>query len=423
MNYCCEAPVSFAMSSSDTGKLFEFAEEASSERAPAPPVARMAVRHPDNNFDITRLCLATFVFLGHYTWIFPNGPLPAGLIRTLIGDDGARCVQAFFVISGFLMFQSFQRSGSVLSFFEKRVRRIMPAYVTVIFLSALLGAALTRLNFHEYFSGDLAKYIFWNLTFLNFMHPTLPGLFEDMPVHYVNGPLWTLKVEVAYYCLVPVFFWIGRRLGFVGFFAILYVISVMYHSYMIDMEGKTGDHIYGVLSSQLPGQLSYFISGALIASWRREQFAALRGQALVWKAVAGAALIAVGAFYAGAAILYPAALAVLVLSFCLSGPRLGRWLKYGDWSYGVYVIHFPVLQGLRSLGLLETHPILLFLLTSALVFAFAFLLWHFIEGPALKGRWVKRRAVPPVANVYLATDGQAASVLGHAPASPPKVDR
>jgi peptidoglycan/LPS O-acetylase OafA/YrhL len=352
----------------------------------------MSLRHRQNNFDITRLCLATFVFLAHYAWIFPNGPLPVGLIRFLIGDDGQRCVQAFFIISGFLMFQSFERSNDVLSFFEKRVRRIIPAYVTVIFLSAMLGLWLTHLSIQQYLSVDLIKYVLWNLIFLNFMHPFLPGVFDDLPIHYINGPLWTLKIEVAYYVLMPLLFRIGQRIGFISLFLTLYVLSVIYSSYMNELANQTGAHVYSILAAQLPGQMCYFASGALVASYRPDHLAFGDAKTFFCVALGGVALVSAGIFYLGVSILQPAILAAIVLSFCLAGPKLGGWMKYGDWSYGIYIIHFPVLQSMRSTNVLENHQNLLFLVASVSIFGLSFIIWNLIERPALKGRWMKRQA-------------------------------
>ena len=94
--------------------------------------------------------------------------------------------------------------------------------------------------------------------------------------------------------------------------------------------------------------------------------------------------------------LYPALLALALLSFCLMGPKLGNWLAYGDLSYGIYIVHFPVLQAMKSLGVLENRQGLLFVVTTVSVFSLSALLWHFIEGPALRGRWIKRQAPIPV---------------------------
>ena len=114
------------------------------------------------------------------------------------------------------MFQSLERSDRTSIFLEKRIRRIIPGYVTVIIFSSLFGFLLSDLRLSQYFSLDLIKYVFWNLLFLNFMHPTLPGLFDQSPTSYVNAPLWTLKIEVGYYLLFPLLYGIGRRVGLLG---------------------------------------------------------------------------------------------------------------------------------------------------------------------------------------------------------------
>jgi peptidoglycan/LPS O-acetylase OafA/YrhL len=341
-----------------------------------------------NNFDITRICLAVFVYFGHYTWIFPHGPLPVGVVMFLAGEAGQRSVQAFFIISGFLMFQSFERSDWTAEFYEKRIRRIVPGYVTVILLSALIGFLLSNLTFSEYFSFDLAKYVFWNLLFLNFMHPTLPNLFNQSPTHYVNASLWTLKTEVAYYILFPLIYKIGRRIGFLTWFSILYVLSTIYYLFMVALAHKTGLNYYTILAAQLPGQLRFFVSGALFCSYYSgyTEIRPLLGLRVV---MLGLIVIVLSG---GLLTLYPGFLALCVLYFCLKGPRLGGWLKYGDLSYGIYIIHFPVLQAIRSLGGLDAQQDLLFIVTTILIFGLAAALWRFIEGPALRGRWLKKRA-------------------------------
>jgi peptidoglycan/LPS O-acetylase OafA/YrhL len=52
-----------------------------------------------------------------------------------------------------------------------------------------------------------------------------------------------------------------------------------------------------------------------------------------------------------------------------------------DLSYGIYIIHFPVLQWLVSLGLFRTHPYLGLLLELTLVLLLASSSWLLIERP------------------------------------------
>jgi len=59
-----------------------------------------------------------------------------------------------------------------------------------------------------------------------------------------------------------------------------------------------------------------------------------------------------------------------------------RYLRFGDYSYGTYVLAFPVQQFLIwRFGPLQ--PLLSFALTLAVTLPLAMLSWHFVEAPAL----------------------------------------
>ncbi len=343
-----------------------------------------------NNFDLTRLYLATMVYLGHYSWIFPNGPLPRSWLVFLIGPDGQVCVQGFFIISGFLMYQSFARSPRTIHFYEKRARRILPGYVTVILASAAGGAFLTTLPWQDYFSGKLVGYIFWNLTFLNFMHPTLPGVFQQPPTDYVNGPLWTLKVEVGYYALFPAIWWFGRRVGFTVCCCVLYILSAIYFVHLSGLGDRTGLNMYHTLAGQLPGQLRYFLVGGLIGSW----MASVEKHRWTARIVAG--IGSIGLLLPHIALISPILLACAVLGFCLLCPKLTNISKYGDLSFGIYICHFPVLQTMKATHLLAGNQTMLFVMSTAIILASSYLIWRFVERPMLKGRGISLGTVFPI---------------------------
>jgi peptidoglycan/LPS O-acetylase OafA/YrhL len=75
---------------------------------------------------------------------------------------------------------------------------------------------------------------------------------------------------------------------------------------------------------------------------------------------------------------------VVVYVACLF-PYLGKFGKYGDFSYGIYIVHFPILQLLIAHGNFNSAPWMSLLLAVALVVTTAILLWHFIEKPFLRG--------------------------------------
>ena len=89
-----------------------------------------------NNFDVLRIVFAWFVVVSHS--YFLNGSSisdPLGwatnnyLIFSYIG------VKGFFVISGYLIFQSLIRSRSLMEYLTKRALRIFPALVVAVCLT------------------------------------------------------------------------------------------------------------------------------------------------------------------------------------------------------------------------------------------------------------------------------------------------
>ena len=139
-------------------------------------------------------------------------------------------VDAFFVISGFLIFMSYERTSSLRRYAIKRARRIYPAYLCIILLCAFGLFTLSGLPVDQYFSADWFKYLVANLTFLNFLAPSLPGVFENNLLQAVNGALWTIKIEVMFYCSVPLIVWFAQRFGRLPVLLGLFTLSSLYSS-------------------------------------------------------------------------------------------------------------------------------------------------------------------------------------------------
>ena len=108
-------------------------------------------------------------------------------------------VDLFFVLSGFLITGILYGSkagkfGSYIGhFYERRVRRILPPYLVVLGISALL------------FGVWWLRYWYFYIGAMNFLHPlNLPNL-ETLP-------LWSLAVEEQFYVFWPfAVFYLSRK--------------------------------------------------------------------------------------------------------------------------------------------------------------------------------------------------------------------
>lgn len=322
-----------------------------------------------NNFDLLRLLFSIVVFLVHaYTLSGSSILYPLTLFLS-----SEIAVKSFFIVSGFLIFMSYENTNSISNYLSKRVRRIYPAYFAVVILCAIFGLFFTQVSIEDYISINWLKYLAANLLFLNFLHPELPGLFVSNQYAAVNGALWTLKIEVMFYLSVPFFVLMMRKFGRWQILVVLYLASLCYRV-GIEMWGIANHSpIYQELLRQLPGQMVYFVAGAALYYY-------LNSFKRYWKfLLAGAVVILIVQRLLPLSWLEPMALAVVVIFLACIFPFLGNCGKYGDFSYGIYIVHFPILQVLISYGLFEYSPVVGLIIAAILVLSIAYLSWHLLE--------------------------------------------
>jgi peptidoglycan/LPS O-acetylase OafA/YrhL len=303
-------------------------------------------------------------------------------------------VKAFFVVSGFLIFMSYERSASLGSYARKRVRRIYPAYFVIVMLCATLLVTVSSVSVSEYFSWAWVRFVAANLAFLNFLQPTLPGVFESNRLAAVNGALWTLKIEVMFYLVVPFFVFLFRRFSPLLILAVTYVLSVAYVYLMSALAVRTGSGVYVELARQLPGQLSYFVAGAFYY-----YFLPLFERRFLYFLVVAALLAAINMIYP-LPFVEPFVLATAVVFLSLYF-YVGNFGKYGDFSYGIYIIHFPVIQLFVNSGSFNESPWTFLATVVLLTVAGALAMWHLVEKRFLLGgsHYIGVSKVPKVASV------------------------
>jgi len=332
------------------------------------PLPSHADRLSRNNFDLIRLCLAAFVCFSHaYTL---SGREQLAWVAHVLSSTLA--VRGFFVVSGFLIVMSYDRSSTLASYARKRVRRIYPAYLTVVLLSALGLWSVSSVSLLQYFSWTWVKYIASNLTFLNFIQGSLPGVFESHLNRAVNGSLWTLKIEAMFYLLVPIIVAGVRRFGALVLLSLIYISSVGFAALMTGMALRTGSAIYVELSNQLPAQLSYFSAGALLY-----YYVNILEHNINWIAISALLVMCLNQVYELPWI-EPLALAILVVSAGLF-LYVGNFGKYGDFSYGLYILHFPIIQLAIHFNVFGGQPWLYLLAVLAASGLSAAAMWHLVE--------------------------------------------
>src|SRR5258708_4011453 len=116
-------------------------------------------------------------------------------------------VFVFFVISGFLVTQSWEQTNSLPRFLAKRALRIYPGFaVCILVLTFGLCAAMTTLPVRDYLADPGTQdFLTANLS-MQLQPNALPDVkFSELWFGTVmDGPLWSLPLEAALYLMVAV---------------------------------------------------------------------------------------------------------------------------------------------------------------------------------------------------------------------------
>lgn len=353
------------------------------------PGALVRERLTTNNFDLLRLIFASMVMLYHMG-ILTQAPSLSWMQTWISGNFG---LQGFFFVSGFLVTMSYDRSRSLGSYAMKRVRRIAPAYVAVVLGAAVLLVGLSSYDWAAYYSHpEWRAYLFWNLLLANFVAPDLPGVFAENYKQAINGSLWTIKIEVAFYAMVPVAAYLCRRAGFWKAMVLILAASIAWRI-GFDLFGRaTGSGFWSKLAIQAPGQFAFFAAGAI--AYERTRLGL--SPPPLWMVLASAAAYALSTDLLHE-LIAPLCVGVIVYWAAIGAPFAGTFSRYGDFSYGIYLYHWPIIQTFIALGFFAASPLAAACGTVAVVVMAAVASWVLLERRFLANRtsW-KKSTIKPV---------------------------
>ncbi len=335
-----------------------------------------SLRGRDNNFNLIRF-LAAFAVLYSHSYSIVLGPAADEPFVHRIGHTlGSVAVDVFFITSGFLVTASLLRLDGFKAFFRARALRIFPALVPMaVLLACVLGAWFTTLPAGAYFAqAEVYKFLLRNTTILFGVKYNLPGVFDNLPIHTVNGSLWTLPLEVRCYLSVALLWFVaGRFAGASRFIAMVAALTLAL------LAGFWIAHRAGYAHEDFFRLFYMFFCGALLHALRdlipmRHWIAALLAAALAF-----GVLVPASFFW-----IYPPVIGYLIL-YCayMPGGWLRRFNRFGDYSYGIYIYAFPVQQALVASIPGITVPAMI-ALAGTITLVLAMLSWHLVEQRALR---------------------------------------
>lgn len=323
-------------------------------------------------------------------------------------EGGFVGVDVFFVISGYLITTIIlsdmnNQDFSIVTFYERRARRILPALFLVM-LCCLPFAWMWLLPQHlKDFSQSLLAVSVFSSNILFWLESGYFGVASELkPLIHT----WSLAVEEQFYVLFPLFLmvlWKLRKRWIFGSLMIVGVISLV--------AAQWGAYHYPLATFFLLHARGWELAiGALIAFYflyKREHEEFIRSRKMTSEVFGFIGLLlicySVVAFdentpFPGLYALVPTVGAALIIVFSTSETIVGRILGtkpmvgIGLISYSTYLWHQPLFSFARHRSLTEPGASL-FLVLSALSIILAYISWRYVETPFRNKKVVSRKGV------------------------------
>jgi peptidoglycan/LPS O-acetylase OafA/YrhL len=332
-----------------------------------------------NNFDFIRLFLSVLVIFSHS---FPlTGEQSNELFKRATQGQltgGAVAVDAFFIISGYLIAASFEHSKSLWDYLKKRIFRIFPGYIALALFDLALVLPLSAGHLSGATPTKRCLLALWKV--LSLEDFATIGAFRSNPYpEVINGSLWTIHFEFVCYvglALIGVCGFLRNRHRTLYLFGISLVLTtIIAHSGVSPYREYIRPSAHFGLWDFLLRLVPCYLSGVVVYLYRKSVRLNLLSVATACAVLLGACFVPMGLLTA-----IPLAGCYLVIYAAYSPTiRLHHFARYGDFSYGTYLYAFPLQQTLVRFAGSMINPLRLFLIATPITFAFAAASWHLVE--------------------------------------------
>lgn len=293
----------------------------------------------------------------------------------------------FFMISGFLIAQSYDRSSSLKSYFAKRIRRIYPGYLVATTFSGIVFIVLLA-------PGAATWTGFLRATALNLLLRNEAPVVTSLGEHNlgaVNGALWSIPFE----------FWCYIGIAILGLVRLLsrrwavacLLITIMLGHVILDLLGrKPGLGLIGEIFGwpYLWTKMGPCFLLGTVAYGFRDRIP--RSRALC----AGLLISAVVACWIhpdlGYLLVLPS-MAYGLFYFAYSEVPVHNAARFGDFSYGIYLYGFLIQRILQATIAKNWSVAEFFAVSSTLAIVAGFLSWHLIEKQWMRSGKIRARSL------------------------------
>ena len=327
-------------------------------------------------------------------------------------ENGYLGVDLFFVLSGYFMAKLTEKS-TVLEFYIRRLQRLFPAYLMTILITTLI-VILIAIPSDTNQRIDKLLFDIFGLSNIAFWYA---NSYFDVSTFKPLLNLWSLGVELQFYLVVPFLFPLLRKRLILTLTVILVSLTIAMLIFTISpktsffmMPFRVWEFLFGalvvwypirILSSFWRTLLSNLILCFLLATMffypqKNDSLSFIYGHP-------GLATVCV-VFFTG-----------IVISLSMDNiiffkGLLGRMLsKIGDYSYSIYLVHFPVIILINYIPFggtnLGYNSLLNLLLIIFLTSVLSYLMYNYVETIRFSKKLITSIFIPLILLIIIYTEG------------------
>ncbi|MFT4802873.1 MAG: peptidoglycan/LPS O-acetylase OafA/YrhL [Psychroserpens sp.] len=182
------------------------------------------------------------VMLYHYfsRWIPPNNEFSLYPYNDLYDhfNLGKLGVQFFFIISGFVIYFTLEKTEYFTSFWQKRLIRLLPSMIVASFITLIFCILFDK---NKIFPGSHSISNF--IPSFSFVNPSIFNEIFGTNLDYISGSYWSLWPEIQFYFFVSLIFYINKKRFLVNF--VIISIGLIMINYLIQhVQGSNKLNIY-----------------------------------------------------------------------------------------------------------------------------------------------------------------------------------
>lgn len=275
-------------------------------------------------------------------------------------------VDIFFIISGFIMYRAtrktkFWQLRDIFLYYQKRLLRIYPALLMMVFLTAICGALWMNVAAYDYFGKQM---FFASLSASNILFSQGHNYFDKTSPIFLHT--WSLGIEMQFYALLPIILLAQHYLSkYLKVSPMIFIggllIATFCYAHFLSIQGTT----FFIFQARIFEFFIGMFTATIVKDKQEKKVHSGITTLIIYTCICASIIVFSYTYYhPGLSTLVPLLLCAVYITYYSyynypKGKIVNLFTYTGRISYGIYLYHFPVTIFAKNIFFLKSWELLL----------------------------------------------------------------